>query len=61
LYESQIKWTHFSSDIVRVCKELINVLESNNVTSYAVKMDQNSQQGTIRNLGSIKEKIIKYD
>lgn len=28
LYESQIKWTHFSSDIVRVCKELIGALES---------------------------------
>jgi len=27
LYESQIKWTHFSADIVRVCKELINALE----------------------------------
>ena len=27
LYESQIKWTHFSSDIVRVCKELIGALE----------------------------------
>jgi hypothetical protein len=27
LYESQVKWTHFSADIVRVCKELINALE----------------------------------
>jgi hypothetical protein len=27
LYDSQIKWTHFSADIVRVCKELIGALE----------------------------------
>lgn len=34
LYESQIKWTHFSSDIVRVCNELINVLEQHHVSQY---------------------------
>ena len=34
LYDSQIKWTHFSSDIVRVCKELIEAMESENITQY---------------------------
>jgi len=28
LYDSQMKWTHFSSDIVRVCKELIDAMEA---------------------------------
>ena len=32
LYDSQIKWTHFSSDIVRVCKELIEAMEAENIT-----------------------------
>ena len=32
LYDSQIKWTHFSSDIVRVCKELIEALEGSNIS-----------------------------
>ena len=32
LFDSQSKWTHFSSDIIRVCKELIDVLETHNVT-----------------------------
>ena len=34
LYDSQIKWTHFSSDIVRVCKELIEAMEGENITQY---------------------------
>ena len=34
LYDSQIKWTHFSSDIIRVCKELIDALESSNISQY---------------------------
>lgn len=34
LYESQIKWTSFSSDLVRVCKELITALEAKQVTQY---------------------------
>ena len=42
LYDSQIKWTHFSSDIVRVCKELIGALEMHNVTQYAVQVAQTS-------------------
>ena len=28
LYDSQIKWTHFSSDIIRYCKELIEAMEN---------------------------------
>ena len=27
LYESQLKWTHFSYDVVRNCKELIMAME----------------------------------
>jgi len=34
LYESQIKWTNFSADIVRVCNELINAMEEKNIQSY---------------------------
>jgi hypothetical protein len=34
LYESQIKWTHFSSDIVKNCKELIGALESSKISQY---------------------------
>ena len=37
LYESQIKWTHFSADIVRVCKELINALEQHNIHNYQMR------------------------
>lgn len=37
LYESQIKWTHFSADIVRVCKELINTLEQHNIHTYQMR------------------------
>ena len=45
LYESQIKWTHFSSDIVRVCNELIQVLEQNKIQQYRLTDSQ-----TVRNL-----------
>jgi len=34
LYESQIKWTNFSSDIARVCNELIGALEDQKVTNF---------------------------
>jgi len=40
LYDSQIKWTHFSSDIVRVCKELIEAMEASNISQYALKVNQ---------------------
>jgi hypothetical protein len=32
LYESQLKWTNFSYDVVRNCKELIMALEQAGVT-----------------------------
>lgn len=60
LYESQIKWTHFSSDIVRVCKELINALEQHQISQYTVKLDS-GVKGPARNLLQIKDKITKYD
>lgn len=34
LYESQIKWTNFSADIVRVCNELISALEEKKILNY---------------------------
>lgn len=37
LYESQVKWTHFSADIVRVCKELINALEQQKIGTYQMR------------------------
>ncbi len=40
LYDSQMKWTHFSADIVRVCKELIDAMEANNVTQFYFKGDE---------------------
>lgn len=64
LYESQIKWTHFSADIVRVCKELINALEQNKITQYQMRdVDATGQRitGPVRVLPQVKEKIHKYD
>ena len=43
LYDSQIKWTHFSADIVRVCKELIGALEEQNITQFSLKLDNHVQ------------------
>ena len=40
LYESQVKWTRFSADIVRVCNELIGALEDRNIYAYSLKLDQ---------------------
>ena len=64
LYESQVKWTHFSADIVRVCKELINALEQNKIQNYQMReVDATGQrvQGPVRILNQVKEKISKYD
>ena len=36
LYESQIKWTHFSTDIIRYCKELIEAMETLNIMQYTI-------------------------
>ena len=60
LYESQLKWTNFSSDVVRNCKELIMVLEQQGIRQYQLYLD-NTGQGTVRNLDNIKIKIHKYD
>lgn len=60
LYESQLKWTNFAYDVVRNCKELIMVLEQQGIGQYQLFLDD-SGQGTIRNLDSIKLKIHKYD
>ena len=34
LYESQLKWTNFSYDVVRNCKELIMAMEQAGLTEY---------------------------
>lgn len=34
LYESQLKWTNFSQDVVRKCKELILAMEQAGITEY---------------------------
>lgn len=34
LYESQLKWTNFSYDVVRNCKELIMAMEQAGLTQY---------------------------
>ena len=60
LYDSQIKWTHFSSDIVRVCKELIQALEQKNISQYSLKVED-TQQVVKRSLPQVKDKILKYD
>ena len=44
LYDSQIKWTHFSADIVRVCKELIGALEDQNINQFSLKLENNAQE-----------------
>jgi predicted translin family RNA/ssDNA-binding protein len=59
-----VKWTHFSADIVRVCKELINALEQNKIQNYQMReVDATGQrvQGPVRVLNQVKEKISKYD
>ena len=62
LYESQIKWTNFSADIVRVCNELISAMEEKKILNYQAKSV--SSQGivsVVRSLPHIKDKITKYD
>jgi hypothetical protein len=61
LYESQIKWTNFSSDIVRVCNELIQALEEKQVTNYVIHTNMPQQPQLVRSLPHIKDKIQKYD
>lgn len=56
LYESQLKWTNFSYDVVRKCKELIMVLEQSGITEY--QLFENQQ---IRYLENIKQRIHKFD
>ena len=34
LYESQLKWTNFSYDVVRNCKELIMAMEQAGIQQY---------------------------
>ena len=73
LYESQIKWTQFSSDIVRVCKELIEALEENKIAQYCPKtvdadtgaaasgQSNANKKQQVRLLPNVKDKIMKYD
>jgi predicted translin family RNA/ssDNA-binding protein len=56
LYESQLKWTNFSYDVVRNCKELIMAMEQAGITEYQLFENQG-----IRHLDNIKMKIHKYD
>ena len=59
-----MKWTHFSADIVRVCKELINAMEQNKIQTYQMRdVDPAGQRvtGPVRVLTQVKEKISKYD
>ena len=56
LYESQLKWTNFSYDVVRKCKELIMVLEQAGITQY--QLFDNQQ---VRYLDNIKQRIHKFD
>lgn len=56
LYESQLKWTNFSYDVVRKCKELIMVLEQAGITQY--QLFDNQQ---VRYLENIKQRIHKFD
>lgn len=39
LYESQLKWTNFSQDVVRKCKELILALEQAGISEYQLFSD----------------------
>lgn len=56
LYESQLKWTNFSYDVVRKCKELIMALEQAGITQY--QLFENQQ---VRYLDNIKQRIHKFD
>ena len=56
LYESQLKWTNFSYDVVRNCKELIMAMEQAGIQEYQLFENQNT-----RYLDNIKVRIHKYD
>lgn len=56
LYESQLKWTNFSYDVVRNCKELIMAMEQAGLTEYQLFENLN-----VRYLENIKVRIHKYD
>jgi hypothetical protein len=60
LYESQLKWTNFSQDVVRKCKELILALEQAGISEYQLFSDQQNP-GVRRQLDHIKTRINKFD
>lgn len=60
LYESQLKWTNFSYDVVRNCKELIMAMEQAGLKQYQLFLGEGSS-GNIRFLDNIKVRIHKYD
>ena len=60
LYESQLKWTNFSYDVVRNCKELIMAMEQEGIKQYQLFTNQ-SGVGNVRYLENIKIRIHKYD
>ena len=56
LLESQVKWTNFSGEIVRHCKELIQGMELAGLRHFMVAQSQPPKQ-----LEVIKQRILKYD
>jgi predicted translin family RNA/ssDNA-binding protein len=51
-----VKWTNFSGEIVRHCKELIFGMEQNGIKQFGVGQGQ-----PLRNVENVKAKIMKYD
>lgn len=60
LYESQLKWTNFSYDVVRNCKELIMAMEQKGIKQYQLFANE-SGLNQVRFLENVKVRIHKYD
>lgn len=56
LFDSQVRWTAFSGDIARQCKELIAVLESKQVIQYKLPQEQQPKL-----LEHVKQRLAKQD
>ncbi len=39
LFDSQVKWTNFSGEITKHCKELIHVMEQKGITQFKLYND----------------------
>ena len=57
LFDSQVKWTNFSGEITKHCKELIHAMEQKGITQFKLYNDQQPP----KLLEQVKQRIIRYD